>query len=183
MHAILSKLDPASSETVHKLWEQLRESCGLRAIYETPIPHFSWFVAEQINFERASPILSQIVGQQSSMTLHTFGVGLFSGATPTLYLPIVKSREMIALHETLWDQITPFSKQVKLYYSPMLWVPHITLALKDLTRENLACAVEAIGFEPIELFITVNNLAFAENEVEVIGKILKDYPFPLAHRS
>lgn len=183
MHAILSKLDPASSKTVYTLWQRLKEACGLRAIYETPVPHFSWFVAEQINFERTSPLLAQIVDQQSPMNLHTFGVGLFSGENPTLYLPIVKSREMIALHETLWDQIRPFSQDAKLYYSPRLWVPHITLALKDLTRENLACAVDAIGFEPIEFFVTVDNLAFAENEIEETGKILKDFPFPLAHHS
>ena len=177
MHAILSELDTQTKATVIDLWQKLYDSCGLSAIYEIATPHLTWLGAEEINYQRSSPILTQIAEQMHPMTLHTFGLGLFSGNHPTLYLPIVKSREMIALHEEIWDQIQPFSKDVKLYYSPRLWVPHITLALKDLTRENLACAMDTIGFEPIELFVSVDNIAFAEYEVEKTGNIIEKFDF------
>jgi 2'-5' RNA ligase len=44
------------------------------------------------------------------------------------------------------------------YYSPAFWLPHITLAINDLRRENLACALESVAFEPVELTISADNL-------------------------
>jgi 2'-5' RNA ligase len=177
MYAIISELDPESSSTVNGLWLELRRACGLTAIYEVATPHFTWLVAEELKIQKAAPILSQISDQASEMTLHTFGLGIFSGEKPVLYLPLVKSREMIALHEMIWDQIQPYSKEAKLYYSPKLWVPHITLALNDVTRDTLACAVNAIAFEPIELFVKVDNVALAEHEEDQPGHILSQYRF------
>lgn len=177
MYAIISELDPGSSATVSGLWFDLRRSCGLSAIYEVPTPHFTWLAAESMNVDKAAPILSQIADQASLMTLHTFGLGIFAGEKPVLYLPLVKTREMISLHEEIWDQVQPYAKEAKLYYSPKLWVPHITLALNDLTKESLACAVKAIAFESVELFVKVDNLAIAEHEEAQPGKIQNQYRF------
>lgn len=177
MYAIISELDPESSVTVSDLWQKLREACGLQAIYNIPTPHFTWFVADHLNFDEAAPILSQIAENTASLTLHTFGLGIFSGKHPVLYLPLVKSKEMIALHHQIWDHVQPFGEDVQLYYSPRLWVPHITLALQDLNRDNLACAVNRIAFDPIELFVSVNNLAIAEHEDQSLGQILHQFFF------
>jgi 2'-5' RNA ligase len=110
-------------------------------------------------------------------TLHTFGLGLFSGDNPVLYLPIVKTIEMIQLHQNLWNQIQFYGKDVKLYYSPKLWVPHITLAFKDLTKANLACVVNTIAFESIELFVEVENLALGVYENDRASETIKTFPF------
>lgn len=134
-------------------------------------------VAESLDVDKAAPILSQIADQASVMTLHTFGLGIFSGKKPVLYLPLVKTRDMIALHEMIWDQIHPYAKDEKLYYSPKLWVPHITLALNDLTKESLSCAINAIAYESVELFVKVDNLAIAEHQEDRTGKIRSQFRF------
>ena len=175
MNAIISKLDPESSGTVTDLWRKLREACGLNAIYDLPLPHLTWMVAEELDIKKSAPILTQISDTTASLTLHTFGLGVFTGKKPVLYLPLVKSVEMIDLHEKIWDQISPFSKDQKLYYSPRLWVPHITLALNDLNEETLACAINTIGFDTIELFIQISDLVVARYEEKKAGEILKDF--------
>lgn len=177
MYAIISELDPKSSATVSDLWRKLREACGLQAIYNIPTPHFTWFAADHLDFDQAAPVLSRIAENSESLTLHTFGLGIFSGEHPVLYLPMVKSKQMIALHNKIWDQVQPFGEDVQLYYSPKLWVPHITLALEDLNRDNLACAVNKIAFDPIELFVSVSNLAIAEHEDQSLGQILHQFYF------
>jgi 2'-5' RNA ligase len=177
MHAIISKLDPESSSTVRNYWQQLNEHCGLAAIYSLPTPHVTWFAAESIEVERIPPVLAKIAANRVPFTLHTFGLGIFSGEQPVLYLPMVKSLEMIDLHGEIWDQVEPFSKDPKTYYSPKFWVPHITLALRDLTPETLTCAVNALGFEPIELFVSIDNLIMAESEEDSLGKLLCEFNF------
>ena len=177
MYAIISELDPQSSRTVNDLWRKLCESCGLTAIYDLPLPHLTWMVAENLAVDKAVPILSQISENSAPLTLHTFGLGVFTGAKPVLYLPPVKSIEMIELHEKIWDQVSPLSQDQKLYYSPKLWVPHITLALNDLRDDNLACAINAIAFDTIELFIRISSLAVARYEDKKAGEILEKFMF------
>jgi len=172
MYAIISRLDPDSATIVSNLWRRLCKTCGLKEIYNLPTPHFTWFLAEDLDKERVIPLIRQIALMHDPFRVHTFGLGIFSGEKPVLYLPIVKSIEMIHLHRAIWNQIQPYGEDSKLYYSPRLWVPHITLALKDLTKENLACAVNAVAFDPIELFVTVNNLALVAYENESTGKTL-----------
>ena len=177
MHIIISELDPATTEIVKDLWQQLHDKCGLRGIYMTPTPHFTWLVADEFNIEQVKSVLDELVAQVQSFKLHTFGLGIFSGEEPVLYLPMVKSLEMISLHCQIWEHIAPLSHGLKLYYSPKIWVPHITLAIKDLNKENLSCAVNAIAFEQIELYVQVDNLAIAELEDESAGEILHRYQF------
>jgi len=175
MYAMISKLDPESSGTVTDLWRKLCKACGLTAIYDLPLPHLTWMVAEELDIQKSAPILARISETTAPLTLHTFGLGVFTGKKPVLYLPLVKSIEMIKLHEKIWNQISPFSKDQKLYYSPRLWVPHITLALNDLNEDTLACAINTIGFDAIELFIQISDLAIARYEDKKAGEILEDF--------
>jgi len=172
MYAIISTLDTDSAKIVSDLWQRLCKSCGLKEIYNLSTPHFTWFLAEGLDHGKVMPLIRQIASMRDPFKVHTFGLGIFSGEKPVLYLPIVKFVEMIHLHRAIWNQIQPYGEDPELYYSPRLWVPHITLALKDLTKENLACAVNAIAFDPIELFIAVNNLALVAYENESTGKTL-----------
>lgn len=175
MYAIISELDPLSSATVNALWQELCEKCGLQAIYKLPTPHFSWLLADQLDHDQVAPIISQITDNAVIMTLHTFGIGVFTGENPVLYLPIVKTHAMITLHEDIWKQIQPFTEGLTMYYSPKLWVPHITLALYDLNCENLSCAISTIACIPIELFITVDNLSIVKQEEAETGQTIARY--------
>lgn len=177
MYAIISELDPKSSKYVSEIWQELCQTCGLEAIYNIPTPHFSWLVAEDMDLAATDVILSEIAANVQTFTLHTFGLGIFTGERPILYLPLVKTIEMINLHNAIWDQIIPHCQNLQYYYSPKLWVPHITLALRDLTRENITCVFNAIAFEPIELYVDVENLAIAQNGNELVGKVLKYHHF------
>jgi 2'-5' RNA ligase len=176
MYAIISEIDNPSGETVNQIWHKLCEACGLGAIYATPTPHFTWLVAEELDVEKSKLNLSEIVKSSPVISTHTFGLGLFSGGHPVLFLPMVKTVEMIHLHQHIWNEISPYTKDLNKYYSPEFWLPHITLALKDINRENLACAINEIGFEKIELNVSMTSLAIAEHEDEKIGTILERFP-------
>jgi len=175
MYAIISEIDEQSGEKVNQIWRKLCEACGLGAIYATPTPHFTWLTAEKLDVEKIKIILSALVKNSPDISTHTFGLGLFSGDHPVLFLPLVKTIEMINFHQRIWDKISPHCKDLNMYYSPDFWLPHITLALKDISRENLACAVNEIGFEKIELKVSMTSIAIAEHEDEKIGSILERF--------
>lgn len=180
MYAIISKLDPDSSTTVSNLWLKLRDNCGLSGIYKTPTPHFTWFAADDLDLPEVTSALSKLAESAEPFTIHTFGLGIFTGRNPILYLPMVKSIKLINLHHEIWNNFEQFSQEPNLYYSPKLWVPHITIALNDLTHENLSCALETVAFDPIELFVTVDNLNIAEYDEQRPGKFLEIFYFKQA---
>jgi hypothetical protein len=60
---------------------------------------------------------------------------------------------------------------------PEFWVPHITLAIKDLSRENLSCAIDAVAFDTLQLFIKVDNILLVEHGADEIGDTLGRFSF------
>lgn len=172
MYAIITELNGESRTVVNEIWHKLKEDCGLEGIFNFPIPHFTWFAAEELDTEKSAAVLHQIAQISQPMHVRTFGLGIFSGEEPVLYLPIVKSMTLINFHKEIWEQLCPYAVEPKLYYSPSLWVPHITLALKDLNRENLVCALQSIGFQQWELSINIDNLSLVPHEDDQVGETL-----------
>jgi 2'-5' RNA ligase len=175
MYAVISELDNDSSAVVKSIWARLREACGLRAIYDLPTPHFSWLVANTLDLPRAKSIIADLAAEHLLITSHVFGLGIFSGDRPVLYLPIVKSQAMIDLHNQIWDKLGSMADHVNGYYSPAFWLPHITLAINDLQRENLACALESVAFEPVELTISAGNLILVVQTGNPPNNVLYQY--------
>lgn len=176
MYAIISEIDKRSSEKVSQIWHGLCKACGLEEIYTLPTPHFSWLVANGMILDQAKLKVESMISQVPEIRTYTFGLGIFSGNLPVLFLPMVKTIEMIKLHQKIWDQVGPHCNQLNMYYSPSLWMPHITLALKDLDKEKLACAVNTYAFDQIELSVTMTSIALAESEDKKIGNILYRFP-------
>jgi 2'-5' RNA ligase len=176
MYAIISEIDQQSSETVSQIWHNLCRVCGLEEIYTIPTPHFTWLIADEMDLGKTKSVLAAMISQVPRISTYTFGLGIFSGTLPVLFLPMVKTIDMINLHQKIWDQIGPHCNQLNTYYSPSFWMPHITLALKDLDKEKLACAVNAYAFEQIKLSVTMTSIDIAESEDKKIGKILERFP-------
>lgn len=177
MYAIISELDPQSSIVVKDLWGRLREACGLMAIYELPTPHFTWFVAETLDIPAVEAVIAGLSAQSREITSYVFGFGIFSGERPVFYLPLVKSQAMIDLHRQIWSDVISLSHQPNRYYSPSFWLPHITLAINDITKESLACALESVAFDPVEMTVSVDNLIVVTQEDEPSSLAFKQFRF------
>src|ERR1044071_6540498 len=60
-------------------------------------------------------------------------------ASPILYISVVRSPALSALHREIWDgvrQTVPGA--VAHYYHPEEWAPHVTLAQGDIDSDKLA---------------------------------------------
>lgn len=177
MYAIISELDAGTTKFIKNYWQRLCMLCGLKEIYHYPIPHFTWLSAEEMDVAQVSRLMDQIAAKREALTIQTFGLGIFTGQAPVLYLPIVKTDAVLQLHREIWERVQSCTSEIHKYYSPSLWIPHITLALKDLTRESLLCALTEIAFDPIELSCRAEKLALVAYEDETMGETLQVAPF------
>jgi 2'-5' RNA ligase len=177
MNVIISELDENAAVEVMHLWRRLHQACGLEGIFNYPNPHFTWFSIAEVNTERCLPLMEAFAQQHVPFRIQTAGLGVFPGETPVLFLPLVKSIELADLHRSLWEQIHPLSQGMREISLPEFWVPHITLAIKDLSRENLSCAIDAVAFDTLQLFIKVDNILLVEHGADEIGDTLGRFSF------
>ncbi len=159
MIAIASLLDVHANRQVEEIWDWLEANCGLSEIKLSPLPHFSWQTAEGYNIDQMEAALQELTITITPFTVRTAGIGIFTGEIPVFYLALVKNSQLLNLHKTIWDRITPFSRKVNDLYDPEYWIPHISLAYRDITPAKLSCALEGLIYSPLEMEIIVDNLS------------------------
>jgi len=62
-------------------------------------------------------------------------------------------------HEALWQEISSAGSGIEDYYHPAHWVPHITLGIGDMKKDNLSQIVRSLAKRDFNWEMTVNNIA------------------------
>jgi len=157
---IVSLLDSKHDQLIEELWAEQKREFTVQGVYVTPYPHFSYHVAQAYDVNKIEPVLQRITSNITKFKVRTSGLGIFTGALPVLYIPVVRSLELSQLHQELWQEITPASSGVQQYYHPDQWMPHITIGFADISKENLSQIIPFLAERDFNWEITVTNIAF-----------------------
>ena len=158
MHGVVSLLDDEHYALVEHLWDELETGLGVRGLYKTPFPHFSYHVAEGYDMDLLESILPRLVSHSAAFRVRTAGLGVFSGDHPVLYVPVVRNPALSALHQRLWRELAGASAGTVEYYHPERWMPHITLADDDTLKDYLPEIVRMLSARAFDWEIEVSNL-------------------------
>jgi 2'-5' RNA ligase len=169
MLAIASLLDEATDQQTRDLWRLLEEKCDLSGIKKAPYPHFSWLSCEDLAWSPVNAKLKRFTVKLNTLRVKTAGLGIFSGKIPILYLAIVKTQQLMDIHQMLWKKVGPHLINPQAYYLPDMWMPHITIAHGDLDADNLSCAIRNLAFDLIAFDIHINNISVIFHNTEDVG--------------
>ena len=159
MHGIVSLLDNDHNQLVEELWADLEREFSVHGVYVTPYPHFSYHVAQVYDVDKMEPVLQRITSNITTFNVKTSGLGVFTGTSPVLYIPVVRSLELTQLHEELWQEISPVSSGVQEYYNPDQWMPHITIGFGDISKDKLLQMIPLLAERDFNWEFTVDNIA------------------------
>ena len=159
MDGIVSFLDSKHNQLIEELWAELEREFSVQGVYITPYPHFSYHVAQAYDIDKIEPVLQRITSNITTFNVKTSGLGVFTGTSPVLYIPVVRSLELTQLHEELWQEISPVSSGVQEYYNPDQWMPHITIGFGDISKDKLLQMIPLLAERDFNWEITVNNIA------------------------
>jgi 2'-5' RNA ligase len=168
MLAIASLLSLEKNSESKALWDLIEDQCGEFGYTKTRIPHFSWQVAADYALDPIIPVFSALVSTWQEFTINTAGLGLFTGNFPVLYLPIIKSQNLLEKHLELWDLCSSFGTEVSPMYAPDNWLPHITLVHQGFSLDSATCIIRDLYMQNINLQFHVKKIEiiFQDNENE-----------------
>jgi 2'-5' RNA ligase len=164
MYGVISLLDEKHDRLVRMLWAELEEKAGLRGVLVTPVPHFSYHVAEEYIMPRLEKALGCMARKTPPFFVETTGLGIFTGVQPVLYLPIVRTLALSQFHRKLWRETAKTGAGVLNYYHPDHWMPHITIGYGDIAPEALSEAARLLSMRDLAWKIEVDNLALGYDD-------------------
>lgn len=165
MHGVVSLLDNKHYQLVENLWAELAREFAVSGVYVTPYPHFSYQVARHYDVESLEPVLRRFAASKTSFQVRAGGLGIFTGPHPVLYIPVVRSPELTQFHEALWQEILSTGSGIEDYYHPSHWVPHITISVGDMNKDNLSQIVRVLAERDFNWEITVDNIALIYDSI------------------
>lgn len=159
MITIASLLDNETNSLIEKIWTILDHNCELSGISNVPFPHFSWFTAMSNDGSTPRFKMEQLSRQIEPFYVETSGLGIFTLEAPILYLPLIKTKNLLTIHERIWSSMVGSVIGISKHYSPDQWMPHITLAYGDVTSDKLTCAIQSLVLYDLNHRIHVDNIA------------------------
>jgi 2'-5' RNA ligase len=177
MHGLVSLLPAPFYAKVESLWEELERDFGLSGIKVTPYPHFSWQIAEDYDFERLEVIVKKVAQEATPFVVRTTGLALFTGETPVIYVPVVKTTELLEFHTVVWERTEKASIGRSVYYAPEAWMPHISLAYEDVSRDNIGRVMERLAFQTFDWEMAVDNIALIYEPAGEVGQLEYRFAF------
>lgn len=161
MQAILSLVDPASADRVKGILAELNNHLGLQGVNAFPYPHISVCFMSGYSQARVEERLHDAVTRFKPFKVKTAGIGIFLKPNPVLFVSVVRGSALERLHRLITKAFSPMGGDTG-FYTADRWVPHITLAVGDLTTELLPDAVRLVSQRDFHWEITLDNLTFAE---------------------
>lgn len=171
MLGLVSLLPQPFYQQVEKIWETLETQFNLIGFLVSPIPHFSWQIAEQYDQELLAQSITEITQTIPPFQIRTNGIGLFTGIRQVIYVPIVKDCHLIDIHNKIWQIGKAHSKELSPLYSPDTWVPHITLVHENLTPENIGTVLKFLASQTYHWEMTIDQIALVSDSMDGINEL------------
>lgn len=161
MQALVTLLPEPFFQMVEDIWTELETGFGCQHTFTRPKPHFTWQYADSYD-DAYAPKLEEICSGVSSFETQTDVVTRFSESDPVLFLRIVPTPELIALHQKLWEGLSPFWYKPSLLYQPADWVPHITLSMGTDSWCHQKAAIDFLTSLKLHWTFKVDRLTMLE---------------------
>lgn len=173
---VCSILPEEAGERVREVWRELERELGLSAATISPLPHFSYQVARDYDLDVLGEVVAKVAGGARALRVQTSGLGLFTGAAPVLYLPIVRSPELARFHVAVWSAASIAAAKIDQHYHPATWIPHVSLAFGDTTPEKAAAAVALLAERDLAWDLELDNLSIIRGAGDKPQELVARHP-------
>ena len=174
---VVALLDAETSAKVEAIWQEFQDTFGVHGVSVTPIPHFSFHVAEAYDAEQIVPMMKDLAQNIPPFSVRTAGLGIFTGTLPVLHIAVVRNIWLGKAHREIWNSLTPLATGIQTYYHINHWQPHITIAQGDIPPEKFPDVIRMLQDRDFNWNIEVNKLGFiadtSPNKVNALDEVFE----------
>lgn len=159
MEGVVALLEGEPRGRVLDLWDAFERETGIPSRSPGAVPHLSFHVARQVDRAKARGGIEQLARATPPFAARTFGLGLFAGNPPILWVGVTPSRRLLALQAEVHAAMAGSSAEPVPEYSPGVWVPHITVGQANIPPARLGEALAWWSRQRLAWDIAIDNLA------------------------
>ena len=164
MLAITSLLSAPHVLRINAVIKKLEQKFGLDDVQATLDPHLTYQLAGVKKLSSLKTALAQVAAATEPFPAFTTGLGVFPGAQPVIYIPVLRSDSLNALHHRILAATAPLCLRTDKFSSADCWLPHISLALHDTTPDLLGPVLSFLNEETYNLKIEIDNIAILRQQ-------------------
>ena len=177
MQALVTTFPKPYEDQILALWQDLKEKFGLQYIENITVPHFTWHICDAYELKAVTPLLERIAAEVEPFEILVEDVGTFISQSPVVYLKIKPNPMLIKLHTRVWQELLPYALEPNMLYSPSMWHPHVTLALQDLSPEQLEPVLAYVGGQKISWRITIDHYSLLTQTTDGAITLINHFQF------
>ena len=170
MLAITSLLSAPHVLRINAIIKKLEEKFGLDDVQATLDPHLTYQLAGVKKLSSLKTALAQVAAATEPFPAFTTGLGVFPGERPVIYVPVLRSDALNALHRRILAATAPLCLRTDKFSGPDCWLPHISLALHDTTADLLGPVLGYLNQETYNLKIIIDNLTILRQDGDLFVK-------------
>lgn len=162
-NGVVALFETDITSRVNDLWVLFERLLGHHPEALAPFAHLSFHGAERYKTAALATDLVRLASELEPITIYSSGLGIFTGPAPVLYISVVRTPELSAFHETVWQLADKHAIETNPYYHPAQWVPHITLGHSGLQNGDLVTLVKAVHEQSFSWPIRITSLSFTDD--------------------
>jgi 2'-5' RNA ligase len=159
MQGIISLLDPDAERQILYQWKFLEARFGCVIAQSALAPHLSWHVAESYPQDTLISLTEKSARVCAPFTIQTVGLGIFLVPEPVVYISIAPSNTLLDIHQRIFDLVEPISQSPHEKYAPGIWMPHITLAVRDFRLDSVGEMLSELKEMDFDRTIRIDNFS------------------------
>jgi 2'-5' RNA ligase len=162
MPGVITLLEGESAARVEALWDAMAREFGVARGYPGAVPHFTYHLADAYDIPAAARGVTAVAAAWRGFEAQASGVGVFAGDSPVIFVPVIRSAALAALHAAVSDAMDAVGMANLPYYTQAAWLPHVTIAQGNVPADALGPLLAWLARTPIDWRIPVTNLAVAD---------------------
>lgn len=135
MVGVMTILEGPLREEAKRLWQLFEDEYGSVGVQTFAHPNLTFGAGKCEDVSALDKALAGVTQRLEPFELVVRGIDAFQEPARVLFLSIAQTDELMRVHRTIHGVLALYCPEIASYYRPQSWVPHVTLAMGDLTEE------------------------------------------------
>ncbi|MEH7113276.1 2'-5' RNA ligase family protein [Neobacillus niacini] len=172
---IASIMTGIERDEVLRYWNVFETEYNSIGVQSFDHPNLGFQAGRCSNIDSLKDELSNLCAALSPFEVIVEGFGFFEAPSKVVYLKVNKTDGLLELHKKINKSLAEYCKDLFEFYTPENWVPHITLAMDDLSETGFNDFKKRYKDYLPSFKQTISNLALVEFKNNGRVELLSSY--------